>query len=224
MAGISYRGSDVRSGRALPDLVDEVEIAVRLGASRRSIGRMRRRSVLPQTTLLFEGYGIWLWETIEAWAGQPGRGLFQPDDPPSIDLVAVGEIATRLDVEPPIVSNWYASRVLPPADYQWEIGRAWLWATIEHWRAGPGRLTSLIVRRQRDPISVESRIERPLVSVPIGGHQPDTDPLEEFERLKTLFLKKSAESRSLVAAFRPDRVVLRSRSADSQRTLENALR
>ena len=222
MAGTSYRDNDVLGRRARSDLVDEIEIAVRLGASRQSIGRMRRREILPRPTLLFEGHGIWLWETIKAWAGQPGRGLFESDDnPPSIDLVPVGEIAMRLDLGPRIVSNWYTSRVLPPADYQWEIGDAWLWATIEHWRAGPGRLTSLILRRQHDPISVEPRIERPLVSVPVGGHQPDADPLEEFDRLKTLFLKKSAESRSLV---RPDRAVRRSRSADSQRTLENALR
>ena len=175
MTDTSYCGRGQLRASGRPDLVDEVEIAARLRASRRGIARMRRRGVLPRRTFLFAGHEIWLWETITAWAGRPGRGLFKPvADAPSIDLVAVGQIASRLHVEPRIVLSWYASRTLPDPDYRWEFGDAWLWDTIERWRRGQGRATTAIVRRQGESIKVKTKVQRPLVSAPIRGHRPTT--------------------------------------------------
>jgi len=209
MSNTSYRGSGQLLASGRPDLVDEVEIAVRLGASRGGMARMRRRGVLPRPTLLFEGHGIWLWETIAAWVGRPGRGLFEPDaDPPSIDLVAIGQIASRLNVKPRIVSSWYASRKLPDPDYRWEFGDAWLWDTIERWKRGQGRATTAILRRQGESVRVKTKVQRPLVSAPIGvTAQQDKDmqrmihTMAEFDRLKKLFLQKSDQAGKILRPF-----------------------
>ncbi len=171
MADTVYGGRGRRIGRGVPDLVDEADISARLGANRRDLGRMRRRGVMPEPTLYFKGQAIWLWETIESWARLSGRSLQRPAaaGPTILDLVGVDDIASRLGVQPRIAANWYATRALPDPDYRWEAGDAWMWGTIERWTHGRGRAVSPIVRRRSESVRVQPRVERPLVSGPIGG-------------------------------------------------------
>ena len=165
---------------------------------------MVRRDVLPEPTLYFEGHRIWLWETIESWVGRSGRGLPRPAaEPALIDLVGVGDIASRLEVEPRLVANWHVTGALPNPDYRWEAGDTWLWDTIERWARGRGRATSKIVRRRNERVRVQPRVETPLVRIepevePVSVEPLSVDPLDEFDRLKAFFLKKSAEARGLV--------------------------
>ena len=170
MADTIYGGRGRRIGRDMPDLVDEADIAARLGTSRRDLGRLRRRGVLPEPILHFKGHDIWSWETIERWARRSERSLRRPDSKsPLIDLVGVDDIASRLGVQPRIAATWYATGALPDPDYRWEAGDAWMWDTIEKWTHGRGRAVSPIVRRRSETVRVQPRVERPLVSGPIGG-------------------------------------------------------
>ncbi len=161
----------LRIGRGVPDLVDEADIAARLRAKRRDLGRMRRRGVLPEPTLRFKGHDIWSWEAIESWARRSRRSLRRPAaEFPFVDLVGVDDIASRFGVLPRIAANWHATRALPDPDYRWEVGDAWMWDTIERWTThGQGRAVSPIVRRRSESVRVQPRVERPLVSEPIGG-------------------------------------------------------
>ncbi len=171
MADTVYGGRGRRIGRGVPDLVDEADISARLRANRRDLGRMRRRGVMPEPTFYFKGHSIWLWETIERWARRSERSLRRlvAAGPTVLDVVGVDDIASRLGVEPRIAANWHATGALPDPDYRWEAGAAWRWGTIERWTHGRGRAVSPIVRRRSESVRVQPRVERPLVSGPIGG-------------------------------------------------------
>ena len=175
MADTVYGGRGPQIGRGMPDLVDEADIAARLGANRRDLGRMRRRGVLPEPILHFKGHDIWSWEAIKSWAGRSGRSLRPPAaaGPTILDVVGVDDIASRLGVQPRIAANWHATGALPDPDYRWEAGDAWMWDTIEVWTHGRGRVVSSIVRRRSEVVSIQPRVERPLVSGPIRGIQKE---------------------------------------------------
>ncbi|NNC92463.1 MAG: hypothetical protein HKN80_08200 [Acidimicrobiia bacterium] len=146
-----------------PDLVDRAALAERLGVNASTVGRWKRRGVLPTPDVVLDGTELWLWETVRDWARQRSRfRKTQAVTPVQVaEIIHAGQFAERLGVDARTVEIWHAKGQLPEPDYRWESVDGWLAGTIDEWARATlsGRLRSVgddiepAPRRQPSPPS-----------------------------------------------------------------------
>lgn len=197
---------------APPDLVDETQLADRLGISKLIFRRLRKRGPLPSPDLRIGDDDLWEWEPVREWARYPSpvpRPAAIQREPLEVDLVDLGEIATRFPVSLRVIQGWHKQQRLPPPDYSFASGEAWLWSTIDKWR----HRTRLPIAGRRGPKgNGEARTLRPLVQ-----ESAEWARRARFDEAEVFFTNLNRQLRDLLNESRiePDTVEAGPASAQS---------
>lgn len=94
-----------------------------------------RLSHTAQDSLPEGSHRNWCIDSLTEMEGRVARPLVAPLP----DIVGLGEIADRLNVNRATVDQWRSRHVLPPADWELQGGPVWRWETIALWARHSGR-------------------------------------------------------------------------------------
>lgn len=106
-----------------------------MGVSPTNLEKMHKRGTLPAPDLQVDGQDVWLWKTLAVWASRANRSPSTPRaHQHGFELLGLKAIGVELGVRSSVVAAWYQAGRLPPPDYRFGFGDAWLRTTVERWK------------------------------------------------------------------------------------------